>query len=280
MDMQVQREKAERLRDLHRGPGILVLPNAWDAAGAALFAEAGFSAIGTTSAGIANALGYTDGERISRDEMLAMVERIAAAVALPVTADMEAGYGDAVATAEGVIAAGAVGLNFEDATDAGPEPLAGVAVQVEKIQAIREVGAARGVPLVVNARTDVYLRQVGDPDGRFDEAVRRLNAYRSAGADCLFAPGVRDAETIGRLARAVGGPLNILAGAGTPSIPELERLGVARVSVGSGAMRATLGLLRRIAVELRDQGTFTALTEGALSYDEANRLLDARFVGH
>lgn len=277
METRPQSDKAERLRALHRGPAILILPNAWDVASAVVVAQAGFEAIATSSAGIAATLGYPDGERVSRDEMLSMVARIAAAVALPVTADMEAGYGatvaDAAATAEGVIAAGAVGLNFEDTADGGASPLLEIAAQVERIRAIREVGAARGVPLVVNARTDVYLLEVGDPAGRFDEAVRRLSAYRAAGADCLFVPGVRDAATIGRLAGAVDGPLNILAGAGTPPIPELACLGVARVSVGSGPARATLALLRRIALELRDQGTYTALTEEALSYAELNQLL-------
>src|SRR5438067_224560 len=174
MDTRTQREKAERLRALHHGPAILVLPNAWDVAGAVLFTQAGFGAIATTSAGIAAALGYPDGQRISRDEMLAVVGRIAAAVELPVTADVEAGYGETVAaaveTAEGVIAAGAVGLNLEDATDAGPEPLADVAAQVEKIRAIREVAAERDIPLVLNARTDVYLLELGEPDARFAEA--------------------------------------------------------------------------------------------------------------
>src|SRR5437763_1700183 len=191
MGTHTQRDKAERLRDLHRGPSVLVLPNAWDVVSAVLFAQAGFSAIGTTSAGIAATLGYPDGERISRDEMLAAVARIAAAVDLPVTADMEAGYGDtvvaAVATAEGVIAAGAVGLNLEDAVgaaDSGPGPLADVAAQAEKIKAIGTVAAERGAPLVVNPRTDVYLREVGDPAARFAEAVRRLTAFRQAGAAC------------------------------------------------------------------------------------------------
>lgn len=273
--MSTQREKAERLRELHRGPGILVLPNAWDAISAVLFAQAGFAAIATTSAGVAFSLGYPDGERIGREEMLAVVARIAAAVDVPVTADMEAGYGDAAATAEGVIAAGAVGLNLEDAAksvDGGP--LVDVPDQVAKIRAVRAVAGARGVPLVLNARTDVYLLGVGEPAGRFDEAVRRLRAYREAGADSLFVPGVRDAGTIGRLVRAVDGPLNILAGAGTPPVAELERLGVARVSVGSGPQRATLALVRRIAAELREQGTYSTFTEESLSHGAVNRLLE------
>ncbi len=286
MNAHTQRERAERLRDLHSGSAVLVLPNVWDVASALVVARAGYSALATTSAGIAATLGYPDGERISRDEMLAVVARIAAAVDLPVTADMEAGYGAtvaaAVATAEGVIAAGSVGLNLEDAVDAhdaGSEPLADVAIQVEKIRAIRAVAAERGVPLVVNARTDVYLAQVGAPDGRFAETVRRLNAYREAGADSLFVPGVRDAKTIGRLVGAVAGPLNILVGAGTPPIPELARLGVARVSVGSGLYRAALTLAERGAVELRDRGTYTTFTGDTLSHADVNGLLLARERG-
>jgi 2-methylisocitrate lyase-like PEP mutase family enzyme len=165
-----------------------------------------------------------------------------------------------------------VGLNLEDTPGAADaSPLADVAVQVEKIRAIRAVAAERGIPLVLNARTDVYLRAVGDPGGRFEETVRRLRAYREAGADCLFVPGVRDAATIGRLVSAVDGPLNILAVDGTPPIAELARLGVARVSVGSGSMRTTV---RRIAVELRDYGTYTAFTLDALSHTDVRRLLE------
>lgn len=278
MDIDTQRQKADRLRALHHGPEILILLNAWDAVSAAVIAAAGFDVVASSSAGVAAVLGYPDGQRIPRDEMLAMVGRIASAVDLPVTADMEAGYGDSpadmVALAHELISAGAVGLNLEDAAFDESDPLLDTAAQVEKIRIIRETGAERGVPLVINARTDVYVLEVGPPAQRFDNAVRRLNAYRQAGADCLFVPGVRDAETIERIVRAVDGPINILAGAGTPSIPELARLGVARISVGSGAMRATLGLLNRVADELRGRGTYTKFTEDALSFDEVNRLMD------
>lgn len=276
--MEIQRNKAARLRALHHGPTILILPNAWDVASARIVANAGFPAIATTSAGVAAVLGYADGQRISRDEMLSMVERIAAAVDLPVTADMEAGYGDtpadAAATAEGVIAAGAVGLNLEDTLSGTSDALASVPAQLEKIAAIRAVSAARGVPLVLNARTDVYLLGIGAPEGRFDEAVTRLNAYRQAGADCLFIPGVRDAATIGRLVAAIDGPVNILTGPGAPPVAELGRLGVARASIGSAGMRATLGLMRRIAAELRDQGSYDSLAEGAMSFAEVNALFE------
>lgn len=270
-----QQARAEALRALHQEPSPLILPNAWDVVSARLFEEAGVQAIGTTSAGIAATLGYPDGERVPRDEMLAVVGRIARAVAVPVTADIEAGYGDTPAevaqTARAVIAAGAVGLNLEDGTGDPGCPLADSAAQVAKIRAVREVAVAAAVPLVLNARTDVYWLGVGDAAGRFTAAVERLRVYRAAGADCLFVPRVVDEETIGRLVRAVDGPLNVLAGAGTPTIADLRRLGVKRVSVGSAPLRATLGLVRRIVDELLRQGTYTAMTTDAIPYAAVNQ---------
>jgi 2-methylisocitrate lyase-like PEP mutase family enzyme len=129
------------------------------------------------------------------------------------------------------------------------------------------------LPIVLNARTDIFLAGVGDPSTRLERTVERLNAYREAGADCLFAPGVKDAETIAALAKQVRGPLNILATVGTPPAGELERLGVAKVSVGSGPARATLGLVRRIATELRDHGSFQTMLDGQIPYAEINALL-------
>src|SRR5260370_1197337 len=212
-------EKIEAFRALHHGPRILALPNAWDAASARVFEDAGFPAIGTSSAGIAFALGYPDGQHIPRDEMLEMVGRIARAVSVPVTADVEAGYGNPLATARGVVEAGAVGMNLEDVSS----PEAGSHIPLPKQTGyIREIRAA--TDLVINARTDIFLDSIGDADTRFERTVERLNAYLHAGADCAFAPGVRDVETIGRLSLAVAGPLNILAVAGAPSIADMERM--------------------------------------------------------
>jgi 2-methylisocitrate lyase-like PEP mutase family enzyme len=158
-------------------------------------------------------------------------------------------------------------MNLEDTVARNPDALIDIEVQCRSIESIR----AR-TDLVINARTDVFLRSVGDPATRVERAIERLNAYRKAGADSLFAPGVRDADTIGKLARAVDGPLNILATAGTPPIAELERLGVRRVTVGSGVMRASMGLTQRIAKEILDRGTYSALTDGAMLPAEANGL--------
>lgn len=239
---------------------------------------AGFPALATTSAGIAFALGYPDGERIGRSEMAQAVGRIAARVRVPVTADMEAGYGRtpeaAAETVRAAIAAGAVGMNLEDAPSDGHGSLFDDQLQIERVRAAREAATAAGMPFVINARTDVFLNRVGAPETRIGHTVRRLNAYRAAGADCLFAPGVTDRETIATLVREVGGPLNVLAGPGCPPVPELEALGVRRLSLGSGAMRATLGLVRRIVEELRGPGTFTALAgEGVPPHAEVNRLI-------
>jgi 2-methylisocitrate lyase-like PEP mutase family enzyme len=270
MNVAPQKTKTDAFRALHRG-NILILPNAWDVASARVIQQAGFSAIATTSAGIAFTLGYPDGQRISREEMLTVVGRIARGIELPVTADVEAGYGDrpedAARTARDVLAAGAAGMNLEDATSDPQHPLFDLTLQVERVKAVREL------PIVLNARTDVYLLEVGPPEKRYDEALRRLAAFRDAGADCVFAPGLRDAATIGRLVKDLQCPVNILAGPGSPAVPELQKLGVARVSLGSGAMRATLGLLRRIAEELKSAGTYTAL-EGAIPFADVNRMME------
>jgi 2-methylisocitrate lyase-like PEP mutase family enzyme len=275
-NLQEQKSKADAFRALHRGPKALLLPNVWDVASARIVEEAGFGAIATTSAGIAFSLGYPDGQKISREEMLARVGRIARAVKVPVSADAEAGYGDrpedAGRTASAVIEAGAIGLNLEDGTGDPKHPLVDLSLQLEKIRAVREAALKTGVLLVLNARTDVYLDQVGPPHLRYFETINRARAYRDAGADCIFVPGVRDPETIGKLVKDLQCPVNILAGPGSPSIAELEKLGVARVSLGSGPMRATLGLLRRIAQEVKTSGTYSAL-EGAPAHAEVNKLM-------
>jgi 2-methylisocitrate lyase-like PEP mutase family enzyme len=277
MQSEKQAEKAHKLLALHHASHVLVLPNAWDVASARIFEDAGFPAIATSSAGVANSLGYPDGQNISRDEMLEVIARIARAVSVPVTADMEAGYGktpeDLAQTAIAIIEAGAVGCNIEDSVSEGSKELFPIVLQQQKLRAMLEAANRRGVPLVINARADVFLEEIGEPATRAERTIERLNAYRDAGAESLFAPGVKDPATIAQIARGVRGPLNILATVGTPSVRELEKLGVARVSVGSGPMRACMGLTSRIAKHIRDHGTFEPMTDGAMSYLEANRLL-------
>lgn len=259
------REKAELLRRLHGGPEVLVLPNAWDAISARIIEAEGFPVIATSSAGLAAVLGYPDGQHVPPSEMLFLIERIAASVQAPVSADVEAGYGDPVKTARDLMACGVVGMNLEDMEGNELLPLD---AQLKAIREIRNAG-----PVVINARTDIFLARHGDPATRFDRAVERLNAFHAAGADCLFAPGVTDAETIGQLVAALHGPLNILAGPGAPSIAEMRALGVRRVSLGSGPSRVALGSLRRMVRTLREEGTFTALASEAVPYPEVQKLL-------
>lgn len=270
-----QRAKAAAFRDLHHGPGILVLPNAWDCVSARLFEQAGFPALATTSGGIAAVLGYPDGQQIPATEMLAMVGRIAKTVAVPVTADLEAGYGGTVAEVatfmRQAIDAGIVGANLEDSS--GPDHrLADPGRQVEVIQAVRAAAAAREIPLVLNARVDVYLHGSASEADRFAELVRRAIAYRDAGADCVFPIGLKDREAIARLVAETGCPLNIMAGPGAPMIAELEQLGVRRVTFGTGQMRATLPFIRQMAEELRASGACESLAQTEFTHAAVNQL--------
>jgi 2-methylisocitrate lyase-like PEP mutase family enzyme len=263
--------RADRLHALHDKPRVLVLPNAWDAVSARVIEEAGFPAIATSSAAVAWTLGRADGEQVSRDEMLAAVERIVRVVRVPVSADLEAGYGDVAGTVRAALAVGAVGMNLEDATASDTTPLLPLAEATQRVREARAAADAAKVRFFVNARTDVFLRQVGEPKDRLRMATERVRAYREAGADGVFVPGVTDAETIGALVHATDAPLNVLARAGLPSVAELGRLGVARVSLGSAAASVVLKKLRGLAASLRDEGTFDGLADG-VSYADVNAL--------
>jgi 2-methylisocitrate lyase-like PEP mutase family enzyme len=272
-----QKEKAEVFRKLHTEGDVLLLANVWDVASARIVEDAGFPAIATSSAGIAFAQGFPDGQKIPPERMLTVIADIARAVNVPVTADVEEGYGskpeDAARTARGVIEAGAVGMNFEDATGDPARPLFELQEQVERIHAIREQGKSLGVPLVINARTDVYLLQIGEATTRYGEALRRLSAYRDARADCLFVPGLVDIATIRQFVADLNCPVNILAVPSSPSVAELKGAGVRRISLGSGPMRAAMGLLRRLATEVAMDGTYSFLRD-APSHAEMNKLME------
>jgi 2-methylisocitrate lyase-like PEP mutase family enzyme len=264
-------DKATTLLALHSGAGF-VLPNAWDAGSARILEQVGFPAVATTSAGIAWSCGIPDGEELDRDTMLDHVGRIAAAVSVPVTADLEAGYGDTadevartVATA---VQLGVVGGNLEDA---GPDGLFGIDEAVERLAAAR-AAAPRGT-FVLNARTDTYFTHARSTDGGdpFAETIERAARYLEAGADCIFVPGVVDEDTIHRLATAISGPLNIVAGlANLIDAPTLFSLGVARVSLGGSIARAALTLVERAGRELLESGTLGFL-DGAMPYADLQR---------
>ena len=276
IDVSSQADKAARLRELHHLSEPLVLVNAWDAVSARIVESLGFPAVATGSAGVAYVHGYADGEKIGRDEMLRAVAEITRVVRVPVTADLEAGYGsspeDAAATVRGAIAAGAVGLNFEDASGDPQRPLFRIQDQVERIRAIRAVGDALGVPIVINARTDVFLAHAyeNDDDG-IAQTVERAKAYIAVGADSIFVPGVSKPELITQLVKAIDAPLNVLAGAATPPVGELRRLGVHRISLGSGTIGYVLAMFKDIALEVRDHGTFGFLAD-RISHADLNAL--------
>jgi 2-methylisocitrate lyase-like PEP mutase family enzyme len=247
--MSTQREKAEELRRLHAAPEPLVLVNAWDAISAQVVAAApGARAIATASWSIAAAHGFADGEALSREAMIAAVGVVARAVELPVTADLERGYGDGRMTVECALEAGAVGCNLEDSDGAGT--LWPAEEHAAVVAAARSAGDAAGIPLVINARTDVYLVDVIPPEERLVAALERGAAYLDAGADCIFVPGVLDAEILESLVKEMGGPISVLGRAGGPTLAELARIGVARVSYGPGPLGVAMGALSRAAESL------------------------------
>ncbi len=267
-------QRRHAFRALHAGPAILVMPNAWDVASARIYEEAGFPAVATSSAGLANSLGFRDGNELDVDLHLATLERIVGALGVPLSADVESGYAaDAAALATFIArlaATGVAGYNLEDTV--AERDLFPLDEASARVRAAR----AAAPDLFLNARTDIYLGGFGPEITRFDATVERLRAFAGAGADGLFVPGVADAETIARIAVAVPLPLNVLAGPKTPDAPALQELGVRRVSVGSWPMRRTLGVLREIAHELRETGTFSFTRDSIVTYAEANALIAPR----
>ena len=271
---ETQKDTAENLRALHAA-GMLILPNAWDAGSAAAIALAGAQAIATTSGGIAWSFGRCDGQRLTRAEMIERVREIVTAVTIPVTADIEGGYGprpeDVASTVEAVIAAGAVGVNIEDSRAPGGA-LFDPAEQAARIQAARAAAVSAGLPqLYINARTDVFLYGIGVPEARLDDVLARSFAYAKTGADSLFVPGLTDLQVINELAEASPLPVNVMAGPGAPLVAELAAAGVRRVSIGTAITQAAYTLVKRAATELLTTGSYTEL-EQVLDFGTINSL--------
>ena len=258
MDQKQQAAKAEVFRALHHAPHALVMANAWDAVTARLLEAEGFPAVATTSGGVAAALGFPDGEGAPWDEVVGQTARIARAISIPLTADIERGFGDtpdAVGRSiTDIIGAGAVGVNLEDSVP-GPVPLRPLEDAAARIRAARAAATAAGVPIVINARVDVFIRHHGD----FDEAVRRGRAYLAAGADSIYPITLRDAETIRRLAEALKCPININVRAGYPTVAELEALGVRRITTATQLTHLALGAVRDSIRDIRAHGRFDTI---------------------
>ncbi len=270
-----QQELAEEFRRLHDRKDLLILPNAWDVPSARVFEDEGFPAVATSSAGMLVSLGYPDGEAIPEKEFVSAVGRIARALSIPLSADLIGGFGG---TPEGVarsvkaaVRAGAVGINIEDFVHE-EKKLLPVEKQVAKLRALLRVQKDVNVPFVINARTDALRFFQGDDAAKLKEAIRRASAYRDVGADCVYPMGLTDRESIEKFVKALDFPTNVMVRKGLPPVPELKRLGVARVSFGPSASYAATGLLKRASREVRGKGTYDTLLEGAITFDELNAL--------
>ena len=267
-NLATQRRHAEVFEGLHHDR--LMLPNAWDAGSARIIARAGAQAIATTSGGCAWSAGVADGGGLDRDRAIAAIRAIAQVVDVPVTADIESGYGSSLEelaiTITRVLEAGAVGVNLEDS---GKAPLYTPEEMAERIARARDAASEFGVSLFINARTDVYLYGVGDPDGRLDDVIGRARVYADAGANGIFVPGLLDIEALRTLATSVDLPVNVMVGPGAPSIDDLASTGARRFSAGTGITTAAYGLADRAARELLAQGTYSEL-EGGLDYTSIN----------
>lgn len=276
MQPSAQIERAQALLRLHDQHDILLLPNAWDAGSAALCARNGFPAIATTSGGMAWSLGYGDGEQAPQAEVLAAVTRIVRVVDVPVTVDLETGYGqtpgDVATTIRGLLATGAVGVNLEDGMP-GHGPLRPIDAAAARIRAAREAAQAASVPLVINARIDAWMQPMADPRDRLAGAIVRARAYLAAGADCIYPLGLSDPDTLRAFIQAVDAPVNVAAGAGMPSLTELAELGVARVTMATRLATMALGAVQNALHQVRASGGFDALAS-PFSYADAQALFE------
>ena len=277
--MTTQIQLATRFQALHDPAAPLALANVWDVASARVVAAAGASAIATTSAGVSWGLGSADGNRVDRDLLLAQLARIVAAVDLPVTADIESGFGDTpgkvATTVARVLETGAVGINIEDAhpAPASPDqPLRPIAEQATRLAAARSAANHARIPLYINARVDVFLRRAGAESERLAETLDRARAYLDAGASGIFVLGVRDPETIAALTAGIDAPVNVGGAPGALSVAELGGLGVARVSMGSAVAQAAYALVDLAARELLEAGTYESVRE-AFDYPVINGLM-------
>jgi 2-methylisocitrate lyase-like PEP mutase family enzyme len=274
-----QKEKAEKFRALHSPGRILILPNAWDVPSARVFEDSGFPAVATSSAGLMVSLGYADGESIPKDLFLSAVGRIAGALSVPLSVDAVAGFGDTdheiESTIKSIVEAGGIGINIEDYNHYSGTLLP-VEKAAQKIKFIRKLGEKLDIPIVINGRTDAMSHGTGSADEKLKEAISRATAYRDAGSDCVYPMGLTEAASIEIFVKELDFPTNVMVRRGLPHIRELERLGVARVSFGPAASYATMGLLKRASREVIDEGTYDSLTNGAITFDELNKLASPR----
>ena len=276
MDRAQQKEWATSFLAQHHRPPVLLLPNVWDAMSARLFVEAGFDALATTSGGVAWALGYPDGEKAPWSEIVAATARIVRSAQVPVTADIEAGYGttpaEVGARVAEIIRTGVVGINLEDGLHG---PMRTIDDAAARLRAAREAAHQEGVPIVLNARCDIFQLQHGEESTRFAATAERCKAYLGAGADCVYPFGLRDPETIAAFVKAIDAPVNVTGRAGMPNAAALERIGVARVTIASAPTLVAMSAIQKLAAELRTTGGFEMLAS-TLRHPDAQKLFSTK----
>jgi 2-methylisocitrate lyase-like PEP mutase family enzyme len=273
----LQAAKAKRLLELHQAPQLLVLPNVWDALGARMLEGLGYPAVATASASMAYSMGYRDGQNITFDAMVEAVRRVASAVDVPVTADIEAGYAEdpeeLASNMRRILEAGAVGINLEDSRMDG-DLLSSIPAQQERLRAVRAMADEEGVPLVINARTDVYLRKItGSDEHRLDRAIDRARAYQEAGADCFYPILLDDLAALKAIRDATGALINVYGSATTPSVRQLEDAGIARLSLGPALLKVSLTAMKEAAEALQRDGSYERFTTDVMSSDEVERFV-------
>ena len=273
MNLEKQMKLAESFQQLHKGKGLLLLPNVWDAGSALVSEKLGFNALGTTSAGIAYTLGYADGQKVDLDDLCWIVRHITSRVNIPVSVDFENGYADTpeqvIENAQKLLDLGAVGFNIEDGLS--PTKLDCIHKQCDKIDALVSLKKRSGVNFVINARSCVYWNGIGTPACQFKEAIERGNAYAMHGADCVFIPGVLSKKIVSELVKELDAPLNVIANPKFYDLQELESIGVKRLSIGSGLARTNLNHYQEKLKHIKD-GKLECLFNNTISYSDANDL--------
>ena len=277
MDNENQIKFAEVFKKMHSND-ILVLPNAWDVASAVIFEKTGFMAIGTTSAGVSHSLGYPDGQRITLNDQIYLIEHLTNRINVPLTVDVEGGYGktpkEIANNIRQIIQKGAVGINFEDSTPDSTSSLTPLSIQSDKLKAIDSIKQDLGIDFFINARIDTYWFSIGDADKRLKLTLDRADAYILAGADGIFIPGNLSQDLLKELVTSIDAPLNVLPSKTNYSINDLKNIGVARMSTGSGPVRSSLALIKEISDELYTTKTMNTMFNTTIPYDDANKLFE------
>lgn len=269
--MKNQIKKAEQLREMHNN-GMLYLPNAWNGGSARIFEKEGFKAIGTTSAGIAYSLGYEDGEKISFEHIIRVVKEIISITDIPLTVDIERGYGESdiqvQKNVEEIISLGAVGINIEDGIPQENQ-VDTIEEFIRKIKAIVDLREKIGIPFVINARTDIYLLNIGDEQEKMEKTIERAQRLKEIGADCIFIPGALDEETIIKLREKIDMPINLFVHNAFSNCRRLEEIGINRLSSGSAVVRSAFNKVKELSNEFGDSKV-NGLLEHDFNYGEAN----------